>query len=335
VRFNYLVVVGASAGGIEALRTLVGALPPEFPAPICVVTHTSPESPGVLDAILSRAGPLPAINVRDANRLEPGRIYVAPPDYHLLVEPGRVRVTKGPRENGFRPAIDPLFRSAAQVYGPRTIGIILTGNLDDGTAGLWAVKQLGGVAIVQDPADASFPEMPTNAMQHAKVDHVVPIAALAPLLVRLTTQAAPEEPAEAVPEHLEVEVKISGENNPYEAGLEKLGTPSSYACPDCHGVLLQLREGERVRFRCHTGHAYSIVSLLAAVGEGIEDAMWNAIRSLEEAALLMERIAEHMRTSHGAAGAANLVERGDETRRQADEIRKLVMQREPLPTPDN
>ena len=143
---KHIVVVGASSGGIEALRELVRGLPEDFAAPICVVLHTSPEAPGILDAILSRAGVLPAHNARDRERLRAGRIYVAPPDCHLLVEPGRVRVTKGPRENRFRPAIDPLFRSAAQIYGPGVIGVILTGNLDDGTAGLWAIKQLGGTS---------------------------------------------------------------------------------------------------------------------------------------------------------------------------------------------
>src|SRR5688572_16555907 len=175
MRTKHLVVVGASSGGIEALRELVSKLPEEFPAPLCIVLHTSPRGPGVLDGILNRSGPLPATNARDLERLQPGRIYVAPPDCHLLIEPGRVRVTKGPRENRFRPAIDPLFRSAAQVYGPAAIGVILTGNLGDGTAGLWAIKQLGGTTVVQDPADALFPSMPQNALNHVRVDHVVPL----------------------------------------------------------------------------------------------------------------------------------------------------------------
>ena len=159
-RIRHVVVIGASAGGIEALRTMVAALPRDFPAPVCVVVHTSPEGPGMLDGILARAGVLPATNARNHERLHPGHIYVAPPDFHLILEPGLLRVTKGPRENRFRPAIDPLFRSAAQVYGPQTIGVILTGGLDDGADGLWAVKRLGGTAIVQDPAEALFPSMP-------------------------------------------------------------------------------------------------------------------------------------------------------------------------------
>jgi two-component system chemotaxis response regulator CheB len=186
-RAQQVVVIGASAGGIEALRTLVAGLPGDFPAPICIVQHTSPQSPGVLGAILARAGPLTAPDAVNGERPQPGRIYVAPPDFHLVVEPGRLRLTKGPRENRFRPGIDPLFRSAAQVYGPAAIGVILTGNLDDGAAGLWAVKHLGGIAIVQDPSDALFPAMPQNALDHVKADHVVPLSAIPSLLVELTT----------------------------------------------------------------------------------------------------------------------------------------------------
>src|SRR3954465_1951842 len=177
-----IVVIGTSGGGLDALRTIVPDLPADFPAPIAIVMHTAPDSPGVLADILARVGRLPATSVTAAERLRPGTIYVAAPDYHLVIEPGRIRGTKGPKENRFRPAIDPLFRSAAQVFGPGAIGVVLTGNLDDGTAGLWAIKQLGGTAIVQDPADALFPSMPRSALRHVNVDHVVPIAGVAPLL---------------------------------------------------------------------------------------------------------------------------------------------------------
>ena len=182
---NRLVVIGASAGGIEALRELVRSIPPTFPAPLCVVLHLAPDSPGLIPDILGRAGPLRALHPSDRQRLEAGTIYVAPPDHHLLVEPGRLRVTKGPRENRFRPAIDPLFRSAAQVYGPAAIGIILTGNLDDGTAGLWTLKQMGGIAIVQDVNDAMFPSMPASAANHVDVDYSVPLDQVPGLLVQL------------------------------------------------------------------------------------------------------------------------------------------------------
>lgn len=186
-----VVVVGASAGGIDALRTLLSALPSDFPAPICIVFHISPQSPGSLDSMLDRASALPVEMARSGGHLQPGRVYVAPPDHHLLLEPGLMRLTRGPLENRFRPAIDPLFRSAAQVYGPGAIGVVLTGNLDDGTDGIWTIKQLGGLAVVQDPDDAEAPSMPLSALNGTAVDYVLPIHDIAPLLVQLTVTARP------------------------------------------------------------------------------------------------------------------------------------------------
>jgi two-component system chemotaxis response regulator CheB len=331
---RHLVVVGASAGGIEALRLLVANLPDDFPAAAAVVMHTAPQSPGVLHEILSRSGPLPVLQPRTGERLRPGHIYVAPPDHHLLVEPGRLRVTKGPRENRFRPAIDPLFRSAAQVFGPRAIGVILTGNLDDGTAGLWTIKQLGGVAVVQDPADAMFPSMPMSALVHVRVDHAVPLAEIAPLLVRLTGAPVPvEEPAPAgiQLETLEVEVDIAKERDPLDAGLRRIAKPSTFACPECHGVLLQLEEGGRIRFRCHTGHAFSAETLLAAIDESIEEAIWSAIRVLQEGSMLTEQLAEHVRSAHDAGKGSALLARARDLRHQADAIRQLATEREASP----
>jgi two-component system chemotaxis response regulator CheB len=279
---RHLVVIGTSAGGIEALRQLVAGFPADFPAAIAIVMHMSPQSPGILHDILTRAGPLPAVSPIALERLRAGYIYVAPPDVHMLVEPGRLSVTKGPRENRFRPPIDPLFRSAAQVYGPNTIGIVLTGNLDDGAAGLWTIKQLGGITIVQDPQDALFPAMPQNALESVNVDYVMPLAGIAPLLVRLTARPA-EDARYQVPRGLEVEVKIAKQEDPLQAGVTDIGEPSSFACPECHGVLLQIKEGGRIRFRCHTGHAYSAESLLAEIREQIEVQLWNAIRAMRKA----------------------------------------------------
>jgi two-component system, chemotaxis family, protein-glutamate methylesterase/glutaminase len=326
-----IVVIGASSGGLDALRVLVPALPPEFPAAICIVVHTSPRSPGVLGAILARAGALPAGNATDGERLRPGRIYVAPPDFHLTVEPGRLRVTRGPRENGFRPAIDPLFRSAAQVFGPGAIGVILTGNLDDGVAGLWAIRQLGGVAVIQDPGDAMYPDLPTHAMRHVATDHVLPLSAMASTLVSLVSAVPDVAAPPSVPERLEVEVDIARDNHSRTAQWLSLADPSAFACPECHGVLMQVPEGDRVRFRCHTGHAYSAESLLAAIGEGTEEALWNAIRALEEGASLIDRMARHVQERHPDADAQALAHRGREARRQADVLRSLVTQPELLP----
>lgn len=193
-----IVVVGASAGGLEAMKELVGKLPRNFPASVFIVWHTAPDAPGVLPKILAAAGgELPVANARNCEQIQPGRIYVAPPDHHLLIERGFVLLSRGPKENRFRPAVDPLFRSAAQAYGPRVAGVILSGGLDDGTAGLLAVKQQGGTAIVQDPAEALYPSMPQSAMKHVAVDYCLPAAAIASLLVRLTS--TPEEAEGAYP----------------------------------------------------------------------------------------------------------------------------------------
>ena len=319
-----LVVIGASAGGIDALREIARGLPEGFGAPVCIVVHTAPESPGILHEILARAGRLPAVQPHDGERLQPGHLYVAPPDRHLVVEPGRIRITRGPRENRFRPAIDPLFRSAAQVYGPGAIGIVLTGNLDDGTAGLWAIKQLGGIAIVQDPAEAQFRSMPDTAARHVAVDYVRRLADIPPLLASLT-EISVAAPAAATPPQLEVEVRIAKEENAVKAGIEALGRPSLFTCPECHGVLLQLEEGGRLRFRCHTGHAYSAESLQTAIDEGIEDALWIAFRALEEGQLYMRQLSGHFQERHsGREVSQQFSARADAIDEQARRLRELI-----------
>jgi two-component system chemotaxis response regulator CheB len=329
--FKYVIVIGTSAGGIEALRTIAAELSPAIHAPILVVAHLSPHAPSVLDQVIARAGPLPAVTARDGVRLEPGHIYVAPPDHHLLVEPGVARVTKGPKENRFRPAIDPLFRSAAQVYGPAAIGVVLTGSLDDGTAGLWAIKRLGGTAIVQDPAEALFPSMPSSALAHVRVDHVAGLARIAALLHDITRREIAAPAAEIAPgTTLEMEVDIAKDRNAYDAGVEQFGDPSPFACPECHGVLLKLDEDGRLRFRCHTGHAYSIESLVAAASEGIEHSLWTAIRTLEEGALLMERTARHLEEHHDGNGAGECRSQAHDARRHSTVLRGVAAERAPL-----
>jgi two-component system chemotaxis response regulator CheB len=325
-----IIVIGASAGGIEALKVIASGLPKEFPASVFVVLHTAPESPGILADILDRAGVLPAIKPVDRERIQPGRIYVAPPNQHLIVEPNLVRLTRGPKENRFRPAVDPLFRSAAQVYGPRVIGVILTGNLDDGTAGLWAVKQLGGVSVVQDPQEAEAPSMPRSAMRHARVDYCLPLSEIAPLLVRLTTTPIEEEGTYEVPKDIEIEVRIAKEDTALDVGVLKLGEPSNYACPECHGVLLQLNEEKRIRFRCHTGHAYSVDSLLAEITEGVEDSLWSAIRAIEESVLLLRHMAEHLTEGENGNTAERFLAQAQEAQRRADLVRQSVMKQEQL-----
>ncbi len=317
-------VIGTSSGGIDALRTLAAALPADFAPPICVVVHVAPHSPGIIHEILGRAGPLPAFKGADGMPLTRG-FYVAPPDFHMLVEDGALRLASGPRENRSRPAIDPLFRSAARAHGRGVIGVVLTGNLDDGTDGLWTVKRQGGIAIAQDPDDAVVPSMPRSAIRHVAVDHVVPLAALGPLLVTLAATPLSHPSRRQIPASLEIEMDIARGKNAIDAGVTQLGEPSSYACPDCHGVLLQVTsEGGVPRFRCHTGHAYSVESLLGAMDEAIEDAGWNAVRSMEECGLVLQRMAQHLRDRHDGDEADVLFRRGQAVRDRADQIRRLI-----------
>jgi two-component system chemotaxis response regulator CheB len=326
-----IIVIGASSGGIDALKELFAALPRDLKASVFIALHVAPYSLGILPEILERAGSMPASNATDMEQIEPGRIYVAPPDFHLLVEPsGYVRVTRGPRENRFRPAIDPLFRSAAHAFGPRVVGVILTGWLDDGTAGLWAVKERGGTAIVQHPDDSYVPAMPLNAIKHVEVDHILPLKEIAPLLVRLTEAPAGEEGGRAVSEEMEIEVKIAREDNALESGILNWGEPSFYACPECHGVLLQMKEGNNLRFRCHTGHAYSVDSLLAEFTEKTEATLWSAIRAIEEGIILMRTLSKHFSDQHNGTDAAALLTKADESQKRADLVRQAVMSHEIL-----
>lgn len=324
-----IIVIGTSAGGIEALRVLVGALPADLNASIFVVLHTAAHSLGVLPEILERAGPLRASNATDWEPIKSGHIYVAPPDYHLLLErSGYVRITRGPKENRFRPAVDPLFRSAAYAFGARVIGVVLTGWLDDGTAGLWAVKERGGTAIVQNPENALAPSMPLNAIKHVEVDHCVSLPELAPLLVQLVSTPAEEKGVKPVSEQLEIEVQIALEKPGLECGIMRWGNASVFACPECHGTLLQLKEGSSLRFRCHTGHAYSIESLLAEFTEKTEASLWSTIRALEENILLLNQMASHL-SSHDHAGAAQaLLKKADDSQRRAAIVRQAVWNRE-------
>jgi two-component system chemotaxis response regulator CheB len=239
-----------------------------------------------------------------------------------------VIATRGPKENRFRPAVDPLFRSAAQTYGPRVVGVILTGGLDDGTAGLWTVKQLGGIAVVQDPEDALVDSMPRNACAYVDVDHCVPLSRIPALLVRLTTEDIAEAGGYTVPEPTRIEVEIAREEAALQAGVQTLGEPSTYACPECHGVLLQLEEGGRIRFRCHTGHAYSMESLIADMDESIEESLWSSIRALQEKALLARHLEKHARENDNVETADMLPRLARHAEERAGMVRRAVLEPE-------
>jgi two-component system chemotaxis response regulator CheB len=321
-----IIVIGASAGGIDALKTIVSDLPAELPATILITLHTAPYSLGILPEILERSGNLPASNATDLEQIQRGRIYVAPPDFHLLLEaPGFLRVTKGPKENRFRPAVDPLFRSAAHAFGPRVIGVVLTGWLDDGTAGLWAVKERGGTAVVQHPEDSFASGMPLNAVKHVEVDHITPLREIAPLLVRLAGEPVRKEGEIPMSDQMETEVKIAKEENALESGILRWGEPSIYTCPECHGVLLQKDEGSNLRFRCHTGHAYSVDSLLSEITEKSEESLWNAVRAVEEGILLMRELARHFEEQHNRQEAKLLSAKAHQAQLKAEVMRNLIL----------
>ena len=321
-----LIVVGASAGGIEALNQLLRGLPADLPAALAVVVHVSPNGAGLLPRVLSRAGPLPALQPRQGEAPRHGRVYVAPPDHHLLIRDGVFHLSRGPRENGHRPAADPLFRSAAWSFGPRVIGVVLSGNLDDGTAGLQAVKLRGGLAVVQHPDDALCSGMPQNALENVTVDHVVPVADMAALLVRLAHEPVNEEAERtmAQEEELELETEMADMDPNALGRSDLLGAPSAFSCPDCGGSLFELHDAKLVRYRCRVGHAYAPESLAAAQSQAVEDALWTALRALKERAALARRLAERMK-GHGAERAT---ERYEEQARDAEQhaavIRELI-----------
>lgn len=303
-----LIVIGGSAGAVEALTTLVAGLPPDLPAAVCVVVHQAPYAPTRLPEILARSGPLPAVAARDGAPLVPGTIHVSVPDKHLLVVGdgrggGALRLTNGPRENRTRPAVDPLFRSAALAYGPRTVGVVLSGALDDGMAGLWAVRDRGGLSVVQDPANALVTSMPASALNEVGADHVAAAHEMGPLLGRLArtpagSAAAPGlEPGTAAFEEFRREVALAAVDEAAHAGFERYGAPSRFPCPECAGVLWDVSRGQGgpLRFRCDTGHAYSPANLAEAQLESVEGALWASLRALENSLQLARVRAEGAR----------------------------------------
>jgi two-component system, chemotaxis family, protein-glutamate methylesterase/glutaminase len=324
-----IVVVGASAGGVEALIRLVGDLPHDFPAAVFVVLHLPPGGKSHLPHILARSGPLETASAEDGEPIEPGRIYVGPPDCHLLLGPGKVELGGGPKENGHRPAIDPLFRSAARHYGPRVIAAVLSGTLDDGTAGLRVVRASGGMTIVQDPDDALYPAMPLNAIAGARPEHVVPLGELPALLTELTRATVDEDKMQDFDEDaMESDYAVLPPDLPEG---EPPGEPSGFTCPECGGALWELEEGELTRFRCRVGHAYSAASLLAGHSDALEAALWTGYRALEERAAMAKRIAERLRKRGQGRTAQRFDAQVLEAETQARTLRKVLLNLQALP----
>ena len=323
-------VVGASAGGVEALVGLAASLPADLPAAVFVVLHLPATGTSALPDILSRHGPLAATHVKDGEPIENGRIYVAPPDHHLLLRSGHVHLTRGPRENGHRPAVDTLFRSAAREYASRVIGVVLSGALDDGTAGLLAIKSRGGVAVVQEAKDALYPGMPGSALEHVQVDHVLGVASMGDLLARLTAESVGEPPG-PVSTGMRVEVEVAGFSLEAMEG-EHPGEPSGFSCPDCNGVLWEIQAEGLRRYRCRVGHAWSPESLLTQQSEALEAALWIALRTLEERAALARRLAEPARRRGHSITATRFEEQATEAQQAARLVRNLLLDRGSLAT---
>jgi two-component system chemotaxis response regulator CheB len=321
-----IVVIGASAGGTEAITSLLSALPADIPAALFVVCHVLPDSGNHLVDTLNTSGPLPAKHAQDGEDIRHGIVYVAPPDRHLLVKRDRVRVTRGPRENRWRPAIDPLFRSAAVAYGARVIGVVLSAMLDDGTAGLLAIKRCGGIALVQDPEEAAFPEMPQTALANVPVDHRLTLRELASAIARLVA----EEPGESVqpPHDIVVEARIAETGYSDEELSSELGDLSAITCPECGGPLWEGTAGNMARFRCRVGHAYGAASLLSAQDQVIESAMWAAVRLFEQRANVLNQMAEKDRHARRERLSKHHESLAREARQQAGTLRALLVKAE-------
>jgi two-component system chemotaxis response regulator CheB len=321
-----IVVVGASAGGMETLQRLVTHLPEDFRATLFVVQHLPAGLKSILPRVLAGAGALPAEHAVDGEEIQPGRIYVAPADCHMLLEPGFVRVAHGPRENRFRPAIDPLFRSAAYVYGSRVIGVVLSGLLSDGTAGLWTIKLRGGTAIVQDPEEALHPSMPLNAIGNMAVDHVAPVAGIAGLLGRLTREGAPVPHEMPIEEQrlLESEVRIAENYVDVSMELFRKSELSPFTCPECHGVLAKMSGGGIPRFRCHTGHAVTADALLESLEEQVEAKLGDAARAVDESVMLLKHMGEHLEKGGRQDAAKRYYDKARETEERAGPLREIA-----------
>jgi len=327
-----IVVIGASSGGVAALMALVQTLPADFPAPIFVVQHVGADAQSILPQLLDRVSSLAAKHAQDGEAFAAGTIYVAPPDHHLLLEGDRILVKRGPKENRFRPSIDALFRSAAYSYGPRVIGVVLTGYLDDGTSGLWSLQRLGGVAVVQDPQDAESPAMPANALGYVEADHVVPLAELGSLLVQLTLAPVPATPrvTKKEVELLDIEFRIAKADNAFALGIIQQGQLTSFTCPECHGALTQLIEGKLIRYRCHTGHAYTANALLGEVTQAVEGFLYQSMRGLEEVHMLLQSLGEHFMQQQQQQVAALFAHKAKTASAQARQLHQLILEHESL-----
>jgi two-component system chemotaxis response regulator CheB len=315
-----IIVIGGSAGGLEALRTLIKGFERDLSAAVFVVLHLG--STSRLAESLAKAGPLPIVPAATGVRFERGKIYVAVPGCHLLLHDGHILLRRGPRENLSRPAADALFRSAAASFGGRVIGLVLSGALADGTAGLRAIKRCGGLAVVQDPAYALVSSMPSNALRHVDIDHVCRIDDMARLLAWLVRKPAGRTPE--IPLDIRIEAAIAAQELADMRADDLLGTPSRFTCPECHGALWEIEDGSMLRFRCHVGHAFAADTVLASQGEEIDRLLGTLLRSHQERAALAHRLAKHERANARHALAEHLESRGRDYEHDVEIMKKLL-----------
>ena len=325
--YRNIVVLGASAGGVEAILNVISNIPDGADMALFVVQHIPAYSKSNLDKVLANHTSFNCKAAEDGEAIESGTIYVARADRHLLVEDGQVTVSKGPRENRFRPAVDTLFRSAAYTYGERVIGVVLSGALNDGTSGMWSVKRYGGISIVQDPDEAMFPDMPQGVMQYTEADYVLRAAEIGKKLGELVaTPIKDTEQREGV-KHAklhEIEIEIAKGKNGLNMGIIEHGKLSPLACPECHGALTQFEEGNLIRFRCHTGHAHTADSLLASIKDNVEKSMWEVMRGIEESNILLQRMSEKMKLNGQVQTAEEFTAQAKILQRQAVDIQKVI-----------
>jgi two-component system chemotaxis response regulator CheB len=317
-----LVVLGASAGGVQVLLDLAAALPAGFPACLLIALHVGAHR-SLMPELMSARGPLPASHPQDGQSLQPGRIFVAPPDHHMLVQDGLIRLNRGPKENYARPAIDPLFRSAALSHGQRVIGVVLSGRLDDGTAGLQAIKRCGGMAVAQDPMDAEQPDMPLSAVTHVEVDACVPAAQLPDTLVALVRAPLAASRVD-VPVRIALEQAISIGAGDAMEHLNAIGGPSRFACPECSGVLWEIGDAKPRRYRCHTGHAYTLRSLADTQDQAADEALWSAMRALQEHEALLRELARDGEPDGEGAYGEGLVVRAERAAVHGQQLRRMI-----------
>ena len=328
VQNHDIFVVGASAGGVEALIGLVEGLPAHFEGSIFVVLHIAANAKSLLPEILSRNTELTVSHGQHEEFFRKGHVYVAPPNNHLLIDDGFIRIVHGPKENFHRPAIDPLFRSAARMYGPRCVGVVLTGSLDDGAAGMAAIKSRGGVTIVQDPNEALHSSMPSVVLQTVSVDYTLPVSEIGPTLGRLARSPSKDEKEYPVADELETESKITQQTLEGEemiSQIERIGKVSTLTCPECHGALWEINDPDLLRYRCHVGHAFSISSLASGQDQMLENALWSALRALEEKLLLIRRSGDRAKSRNLLKAVRVFEERAVSVEQQAEVIRQVLL----------